>query len=85
MGLSCFSTNSSNFNLIENKENDDFLHWLSGFTDAKGNFLITIDREYVKFIYKISLHIDDINVLYLIKSKLNIGRVTVDSSCSFIV
>lgn len=88
MGFSCFSTNSSNFNLNENKENDDFLHWLSGFTDAEGNFLITIDREYVKFRYKISLHIDDINVLHLIKSKLNIGRVTVDknnNSCSFIV
>lgn len=88
MGLSCFSINSSNFNINYNKENDDFLHWLSGFTDAEGNFLITIDREYVKFRYKILLHIVDINVLHLIKSKLNVGRVTVDknnNSCSFIV
>ena len=29
--------------------NPDFLYWFSGFTDAEGNFLITLDRNYVKF------------------------------------
>lgn len=65
-----------------------FLFWFSGFTDAEGNFLISLDRNYVKFRFKISLHIDDIGVIYIIKSKLNIGNVTVENSrnrCSFIV
>ena len=49
-----------------------FLYWFSGFTDAEGNFLITIDRNYVKLRFKISLHIDDIEVLYTIKSNLGL-------------
>jgi len=67
---------------------NDFLHWYSGFTDAEGNFLITLDRQYVKFRFKISTHIDDVEVLNTIKSNLNIGRVTLEVSrdrCSFIV
>lgn len=67
---------------------DEFLFWFSGFTDAEGNFLITLDRNFVKFRFKISLHIDDIGVLNIIRSKLNIGRVTIETSrdrCSFIV
>lgn len=56
-----------------------------------GNFLITLDRGFVKFRFKIScyaLHLDDIEVLNTIKSKLNIGRVSIEKSrnrCSFIV
>jgi hypothetical protein len=57
-------------------EQDNFLFWFSGFTDAEGNFLITLDRSFVKFRFKISLHIDDVEVLNTIKSKLKIGRVT---------
>lgn len=73
---------------ISSSDKKDFLHWFSGFTDAEGNFLITLDRAYVKFRFKISLHIDDVEVLNVIKSNLNIGRVTLESSrnrCSFIV
>jgi hypothetical protein len=69
MGLCNFSTmrgavqhtQNGNFNdNIVNKKNDEFLHWFSGFTDAEGNFLITIDRSYVKLRglrHKISLYI----------------------------
>lgn len=69
-------------------EQDDFLFWFSGFTDAEGNFLITLERSFVKFRFKISLHIDDVEVLNTIKSKLKIGTVTVEKSrnrCSFVV
>jgi hypothetical protein len=69
-------------------EKDDFFFWFSGFTDAEGNFFITIDRSFVKFRFKILLHIDDIEALNIIKSKLNVGRVTVEINrdrCSFIV
>ena len=78
---------STTGNLLEGV-NLDFLHWFSGFTDGEGNFLITLDRQYIKFRFKISLHIDDVEVLNTIKSHLNIGRVTLEISrnrCSFIV
>ena len=70
------------------KPEDDFFFWLSGFTDAEGNFLIYLDRGFVRFRFKISLHIDDLEVLNTIKSKLNVGKVTVEVSrdrCNFIV
>lgn len=65
MGLCNFSTTrgavqhtqNGNFNDNMVNKNDEFLHWFSGFTDAEGNFLITIDRSYVKLRFKISLHI----------------------------
>jgi hypothetical protein len=54
-------TQNGNFNDNMVNKNDEFLHWFSGFTDAVakggGNFLITIDRSYVKLRFKISLHI----------------------------
>lgn len=92
-----FSTEECNKNSSVNTEETllkgisgsrEFLYWFSGFSDAEGNFLITIDREYVKLRFKISLHIDDVEVLNTIKSNLKIGRVTLENkrnSCSFIV
>lgn len=68
--------------------NPDFLYWFSGFTDAEGNFLIILDRNYVKFRFKISLHIDDVEVLNTIKSNLGIGNIVVENSrnsCSFVI
>lgn len=39
-----------------------------------------------EFIFKISLHIDEINTLHLIQSKLGIGKVSVSGSmASYIV
>lgn len=68
--------------------NEEFLFWFSGFTDGEGNFSITLDRGYIRFRFKINLHIDDLQVLNLIKSKLNIGRIIVEenrNSCAFVV
>ena len=72
--LSLSLTQDENLNKVN--INDEFLHWFSGFTDAEGSFLITIDRNYVKLRFKISLHIDDLKVLQIIQSNLNIGRIT---------
>lgn len=57
------------------------------FTDAEGNFFITLDRGYVRFRFKISLHVDDIEVLKLIRSKLGVGSVIKENKqyCSFVV
>ena len=80
-----------NFSTQLNKEhnlNKEFLFWFSGFTDGEGNFSITLDRTYIRFRFKINLHIDDLEVLNTIKSKLKIGKVIIEqnrNSCAFIV
>ena len=63
----------------------NFLFWLSGFTDAEGNFSIILNCAFVKFRFKILLHIDDIEVLKTIRSELGIRRIGVENSCFFIV
>lgn len=75
--------NEKKFNASE-----EFLFWFSGFTDGEGNFSITLDRGYIRFRFKINLHIDDLQVLNLIRSNLNIGRIIIEenrSSCAFVV
>lgn len=70
------------------KEQSSFLNWFSGFTDAEGNFLISLDRGYIRFRFRINLHIDNLEALNTIKSILQIGSVTVDKDkniCSFVV
>lgn len=76
MGLRKFSsitvqdTQNESFNNNNSvNKNNEFLHWFSGFTDAEGNFLISIDRNYVKLRFKISLHIDDLKVIQVIQAK----------------
>nr|YP_007507063.1 LAGLIDADG endonuclease [Ceratocystis cacaofunesta]YP_009704202.1 LAGLIDADG endonuclease [Ceratocystis fimbriata]YP_009710354.1 LAGLIDADG endonuclease [Ceratocystis albifundus]AFO38116.1 LAGLIDADG endonuclease [Ceratocystis cacaofunesta]QEN73765.1 LAGLIDADG endonuclease [Ceratocystis fimbriata]QFX74856.1 LAGLIDADG endonuclease [Ceratocystis albifundus]WPM94724.1 hypothetical protein [Ceratocystis fimbriata]WPM94775.1 hypothetical protein [Ceratocystis fimbriata] len=67
---------------------NEFLYWFSGFSDAEGNFLVTIDRSYVKLRFKINLHLDDLAVLYIIQSRLGFGRVVKEpkrNSCYYIV
>ena len=68
--------------------NEEFLFWFSGFTDGEGNFSIFLYKVYIRFRFKINLHIDDIEVLKTIQSKLNIGRIVIEenkNSCAFIV
>ena len=94
MGFCHLSTNCNKKSNVRTEDNllknvsSEFLYWFSGFTDAEGNFLISIDRQYVRFRFKISLHIDDVEVLNTIKSNLNVGTVTLESSrnrCSYII
>lgn len=84
-GIRNFSTK-----LSENKLNvhEEFLFWFSGFTDGEGNFSISFDRSYIRFRFKINLHIDDLLVLKFIRSKLNIGTIIIEenrNSCAFVV
>ena len=94
MGFCHLSTNSNKNSNVRTENNllknvpSEFLYWFSGFTDGEGNFLISINRQYVRFRFKISLHIDDVEVLNTIKSNLNVGTVTLESSrnrCSYII
>lgn len=67
----------------------DFEKWLSGFTDAEGNFNISLRKKeiddkngrneivsfsFASLTYQIGLHIDDLNVLKFIQKKLNCGQ-----------
>ena len=57
-----------------NKE--DFLEWFRGFTDAEGCFFIGRNKDkYFKFVFKITLHLDDRGVLEYIKKFLEIGKI----------
>jgi len=94
MGFCHLSTNCNKKSNVRTEDNllknvsSEFLYWFSGFTDAEGNFLISIDRQHVRFRFKISLHIDDVEVLNTIKSNLNVGTVTLENSrnrCSYII
>ena len=61
-----------------NKE--QFAKWLSGFIDAKGNFQVFFDRQYLRVLFRINLHIDDIEVLYAISKYLGVGTVRTQST-----
>lgn len=70
----------------------DFLEWFSGFTDAEGNFNISlrnlINDKYSSLIltFQIGLHIDDLNLLEFIKEKLNCGHISISGSrCNYFV
>jgi LAGLIDADG endonuclease len=70
--------------VISNKKlislSDIFIRWLIGFTDAEGNFNISLKglkgNQYnsLMLTYQITLHIDHLYVLEFIKSTLNCGN-----------
>jgi cytochrome c oxidase subunit 3 len=70
----------------------EFLEWLSGFTDAEGNFNISLrnlnNNKYNSVIltFQIGLHIDDLKLLQLIKEKLNCGHISISGNkCNYFV
>lgn len=71
---------------ISNK-NTEFDQWLSGFIDAEGNFQVVVERnKYVRLIFRINLHIDDIDVLKQIQKHLKVGYIeTHKQSCTYVL
>lgn len=70
----------------------NFLEWLIGFTDAEGNFNLSLknfkDNSYhsLMLTFQIGLHIDDIHVLNLIKNKLGCGHISISGNrCNYFV
>lgn len=57
---------------------EEFAQWFSGFVDAEGNFQVFFDRNYVRVLFRIVLHIDDVQVLYKIKNNLGAGTVRIN-------
>ena len=68
----------------------NFIEWFRGFTDSEGTFIIQNDarlaKDYnFKFIFRISLHIDDKAALEFIKYSLQIGNVRVYPKTSEVI
>lgn len=62
---------------------ETFYDWFRGFCDAESNFTIRLRKEKNKllgfeFVFRISLHIDDLKVLEYIKDKLKSGKIRRD-------
>jgi hypothetical protein len=65
---------------------DQFSRWFSGFVDGEGNFQVFLDRNYLRAIFRIRLHIDDIAILYKIQKVLGVGKVQINNnSCVFVM
>jgi len=66
-------------------QDEYFLQWFVGFCDAEGSFIISIrNKTEVHFVFQITLHVEDVSVLYTIREKLGIGVVTIQGkTCSF--
>lgn len=65
---------------------DQFSRWFSGFVDGEGNFQVFLDRNYLRAIFRIRLHIDDIAILYKIQKFLGVGKVQINNnSCVFVI
>lgn len=57
-----------------------FCQWFVGYTDGDGCFSIYINKinDKINFTYKLSQRVDNIQVLYYIKSQLKVGKVRKD-------
>lgn len=60
---------------------EQFSSWLSGFIDGEGNFQVYLDRNYLRVMFRIRLHIDDVAVLHKVRDFLGAGRVVIDGNC----
>ena len=86
--LNIISIFTSNYRLFNRREpspmnRSQFSSWLAGFIDGEGNFQVYFDRHYLRVMFRIRLHKDDINVLQKIQEFLGVGRV-VPTPLSFI-
>ena len=88
--------NNSTLTVESNKKtiklDNYFINWLVGFTDAEGNFCISLkglqDNKYnsLNIIFQITLHINDLYVLEHIRSKLNCGSISKSGNkCNYFV
>jgi hypothetical protein len=83
--LSIKNNNINKGSKVKSNYDNDLLQWFSGFTDAEGSFKLNIknNRE-VHFVFQITLHIEVVAVLFIIRDKLGIGIVSIKgSTCSF--
>jgi len=70
---------------IKEWNNEEFKQWLVGFIDAEGNFQVFMDRKYVRVMFRIRLHVDDVAILYRIKEFLGVGKVVIEKDSALFV
>lgn len=89
-----YSTLSSSAELVVRYDTEEeFYRWFVGFADGESTFAIVFQKDNngdisgASFRFNIELHIDDIDALKYIKSKLNIGNeiAVYGNSCKFTV
>jgi hypothetical protein len=89
-----YSTLSSSAGpVVKSDIEEEFYRWFVGFADGESTFAIVFQKDSkgdisgASFRFGIELHIDDINALKYIKSKLNIGNeiAVYGNSCKFTV
>lgn len=74
-GVRFYSASSKNASLVYD---DDFLEWFRGFVDGEASFVVRAQYTYAfKFLFQITLHVDDVNVLEFIRQSLGFGGVWV--------
>lgn len=66
------------------KINKEFIEWFVGISDAESNFLCRVRKNKegeiigFEFLFRIALHVDDLNALEYIKATLGCGRISSD-------
>src|SRR2546423_5427085 len=69
---------------LNNKMSDkEFFEWFVGFCDGEANFTVYLRKDKsagINFAFKIELHVNDMNVLNLIKERLGCGTVTISQT-----
>jgi hypothetical protein len=74
---------SERLSIEKPKIKDEFIEWFVGICEAESNFTIRVrkDKEKIigfEFVFRISLHKDDLNALELIKTTLGCGIIISD-------
>lgn len=79
-----YVSNNSNKSILE-RFDEKFLFWFAGFTDGEGNFGISLVKDkYIRFKFRIRLHIDDLQTLEFIQKTLGVGSIyTEKNECIF--
>ena len=68
--ISPFSTENGNYKLINKISDKEFNEWFVELCDVESNFTVYIRKDKkagINFYFKIELHVDDIQILHLIK------------------
>ena len=94
-GLSHWRAGSRFYSTVHssNREDEEFYKWFVGLADGESNFTIVLQKDKdgniigASFRFSIELHLDDLDALKYIKSKLNIGNniAVYGNSCKFTV
>lgn len=84
-----FSLYGNKYSVVKDITHNQFNQWLSGFIDGEGSFHVGLTKKNTMvFKFIISLHIDDILILYKIQKHLKTGKVykyPKNSNCNYTI